>query len=152
MFPGEGFDQATIDKFNTLARVETEEIRDFLVLHYTATEREDTPFWRLCRAIRKPDTLVQKLAMFERSANIVIGAGELFREPSWFAVLMGQGPLPKSYHPFANNISDVELARRFELMSSDVQKRVQTYPLHDEFIRTHCAAPPMPMPKPERAA
>jgi len=59
-------------------------------------------------------------------------------------VLMGQGPVPKSYHPFANNISGDELARRFDLMSSDVQKRVQTYPMHDEFIRTYCAAPPMP--------
>jgi tryptophan halogenase len=144
MFPGDGFDQATIDKFNALVRVETEEIRDFLVLHYTVTERNDTPFWRHCQAIGKPDTLKQKLEMFERSANIVISVGELFREPSWFAVLMGQGPFPKSYHPFANNISGAELARRFDLMSSDVQKRVQTYPMHDDFIRTHCAAPPMP--------
>jgi tryptophan halogenase len=144
MFPGDGFDQATIDKFNTLSRIEIEEIRDFLVLHYTATERDDTPFWRHCRAIQRPDTLKQRLAMFENSANIVIGAGELFREPSWWAVLMGQGIQPKAWHPFANNITDAELARRFELMSGDVIKRVQGYPSHDEFIRTHCAAPPMP--------
>ena len=96
MFPGEGFDQATIDKFNALSRIEIEEIRDFLVLHYTATERDDTPFWRHCRAIRRPDSLVQRLEMYERSANIVIGAGELFREPSWWAVLIGQGVTPKA--------------------------------------------------------
>ncbi len=148
MFPGEGFDQSSIDKFNSLARIETEEIRDFLVLHYTATERDDTPFWRHCQAIKRPDTLKQRLEMFERSANIVVGAGELFREPSWFAVLMGQGVQPRSYHPFADIIPDAELARRFELMSGDVRKRVHTYPMHDEFIREHCAAPPMP----ERAA
>jgi tryptophan halogenase len=148
MFPGDGFDQATIDKFNTLSRIETEEIRDFLVLHYTATERNDTPFWRHCQAIRRPPTLEQRLEMFERSANIVIGAGELFREPSWFAVLMGQSTWPKSHHPFANNIPDDELTRRLELMSGDVVRRVQTYPMHDEFIRTHCAAPPVPIAEP----
>jgi len=148
MFPGDGFDQASIDKFNSLARTETEEIRDFLVLHYTATERNDTPFWRHCQAIKRPDTLVQRLEMFERSANIVVSTGELFREPSWFAVLMGQGIRPKSYHPIADILPDAELARRFELMSDDVRKRVQAYPLHDEFIREHCAAPPLP----ERAA
>jgi tryptophan halogenase len=148
MFPGDGFDQSTIDKFNSLARTEVEEIRDFLVLHYTATERDDTPFWRHCRAIKRSDTLKQRLEMFDRSANIVVSVGELFREPSWFAVLMGQGAQPKSYHPIADIITDAELARRFELMSSDVRKRVQTYPLHDEFIRAHCAAPPLP----ERAA
>ena len=75
MFPGDGFDQATIDKFNTLARIELEEIRDFLVLHYTATEREDTPFWRHCRAIRKPDSLRQRWEMYEQNGNIVIEAG-----------------------------------------------------------------------------
>ncbi|HEV7605902.1 MAG TPA: tryptophan halogenase family protein [Steroidobacteraceae bacterium] len=145
MFPGDGFDAATIEKFNALARAETEEIRDFLVLHYTATERNDTPFWRHCQAIRRPDTLKLRLEMFERSANIVIGAGELFREPSWFAVMMGQGINPKAHHPIADIIDDAELARRFQVMSSDVAKRVQSYPSHDEFIRANCAAPPIPV-------
>ncbi|MEO8019171.1 MAG: tryptophan halogenase family protein [Pseudomonadota bacterium] len=144
MFPGDGFDAATIDKFNAMARAETEEIRDFLVMHYTATERDDTPFWRHCRAIRRPDTLKQRLEMFERNANIVVSVGELFREPSWLAVMLGQGLQPKAYHPIADIIPDAELARRLELMSGDVQKRVQTYPSHDDFIRAHCAAPPMP--------
>src|SRR5262245_58449943 len=66
-FPGHCGDQASIDKFNRLARNEMEEIRDFLVLHYTATEREDTPFWRHCRAIQKPDTLKQRWDMYENS-------------------------------------------------------------------------------------
>jgi tryptophan halogenase len=143
MFPGEGFDQATIDRFNELSRAEIEEIRDFLVLHYTATERDDTPFWRHCRAIRRPESLVQRLEMYDRSANIVLGTSELFREPSWFAVLTGQCAPPKAYHPIADIISDEELARRLNLMAGDVQRRVQSYPLHDEFIRMHCAAPPL---------
>ncbi len=144
MFPGEGVDQATIDKFNALSRAEIEEIRDFLVLHYTATERDDTPFWRHCRNIQRPDSLKQRLEMYDRSANIVLGAGELFREPSWFAVLTGQCALPKTYNPIADTIGDAELSRRLELMSRDVQNRVKTYPTHDEFIRAHCAAPPLP--------
>jgi tryptophan halogenase len=145
MFPGDGFDQATIDKFNALVRIETDEIRDFLVFHYTATERADTPFWRHCQTIQRPDTLKQRVEMFERSGNLVIGASELFREVSWFAVLMGQGIRPKAYHPFADILTDAELERRFELMSSDVRKRVKTYTMHDEFIRAHCAAPPIPV-------
>jgi tryptophan 7-halogenase len=145
MFPGDGFGQATIDKFNTLARLELEEIRDLLVLHYTATEREDTPFWRHCRAIEKPESLKRRWEMYEQSGNIVLEAGVLFREPSWFAVFNGQGLKPKSFHPFANIPSDAELARRFTLMSGDVQKRVDTFPLHDDYLRTHCAAPPVPI-------
>jgi tryptophan 7-halogenase len=145
MFPGDGFDPATIEKFNGLARMELEEIRDFLVLHYTATERDDTPFWRHCRAIAKPDSLRQRWEMYERNGNIIIEAGVLFKEASWFAVLNGQGLIPASFHPFANIPSDAELARRFALMSGDIQKRVATFPLHDEYIRAHCAAAPLPI-------
>ncbi len=140
MFPGDGFDQATIDKFNVMARNELEEIRDFLVLHYTATERDDTPFWRHCRAIEKPESLNRRWEMFERSGNIIIDPGVLFREASWFSVFDGQGLRPRSYHPFADIPSDTELARRFALMSGDVEKRVRSYPLHDDWIRANCAS------------
>ena len=142
-FPGHGFDQASIDKFNSLARIEAEEIRDFLVLHYTATERDDTPFWRHCRAIEKPDSLKQRWEMYEQNGNIIVELGLLFREASWFAVYDGQGLRPKSYHPFADIPSHEELARRFALMSGDVQKRVASFPTHDDYIRMNCAATPM---------
>jgi tryptophan halogenase len=144
-FPGHCFDQASMDKFNQIAREELEEIRDFLVLHYTATQRDDTPFWRHCRAIRKPESLQQRWDMYEQAGNIIIEAGMLFREPSWFAVYDGQGLRPKAYHPFADIPSDEELASRFAQISAAVQKRVATFPLHDEYLRQNCAAPPMPM-------
>ena len=143
MFPGEGFDPATIARFNAIARKELEEIRDLLVLHYTATERDDTPFWRHCRAIPKPDSLQQAWDMYANNGNIVIEAGVLFKEPSWFAIFHGQGVTARSHHPYANIPSDQELARRFGLMSDAVQKRVATFPLHDDYLRANCAAPPM---------
>jgi tryptophan halogenase len=143
-FPGHCFDQATIDKFNELGRAELEEIRDLLVFHYTATERDDTAFWRHCRAIPRADSLRQRCEMYEQNGHIFIDSGMLFREASWFAVLNGQGLRPKTWHPFANIPSDAELARRFGLMSDAVAKRVSTLPAHDDWLRAHCAAPAMP--------
>jgi tryptophan halogenase len=143
MFPGDGFDPATIDKFNALAKKELEEIRDLLVLHYTATERTDTAFWNLCRAIPRPESLRQRWEMYERNGNIVIEAGLLFKEPSWFAILHGQGVQARAYHPFADIPSDEELANRFARISDAVARRVATYPMHDDYIRMHCAAPAM---------
>ena len=142
MFPRDTIEQATIDKYNMLARAELEEIRDLLVLHYTATERDDTPFWRHCRAIRKPDSLQMRWDMYERNGDIIIAVADLFKEASWFAVCHGQGLRPRSWHPFADIPPDAELERRFVLMSGDVRKRVATFPTHDEYIRQHCAAPP----------
>ena len=143
MFPGEGFDPATIARFNTIARKELDEIRDLLVLHYTATERDDTQFWRHCRSIPKPESLQQAWDMYEHNGNIIIEAGTLFKEPSWFAIFQGQGVRARGYHPYANIPSDEELARRFTLMAGDVEKRVATFPMHDDYLRANCAAPPM---------
>jgi tryptophan halogenase len=143
LFPSDNFDQASIDKYNAIAKAEYEDVRDFLVLHYTATERDDTPFWRHCRNIRKPDSLVQKLQMYETNGTVLTLPGELFQDSSWFAVLEGQGVKARQHHPFADIPSDEELERRFDLISGDVRKLVQGFPTHDEFIRTTCAAPPI---------
>ncbi|HEX5161632.1 MAG TPA: tryptophan halogenase family protein [Steroidobacteraceae bacterium] len=144
MLPRDHIDQSVIDKYNDMLKVELEEIRDFLVLHYTATERNDTPFWRHCQAIKKPDSLVQKWEMYERSAVIVAPPGELFRESSWFAVFTGQNVIPKTWHPSADIPSNEELERRLQIIAGDVRKRVDGFPTHDEYIRMHCAAQPMP--------
>jgi tryptophan halogenase len=147
LFPGNVFDQATIDKYNDMARVESEEIRDFLVLHYTAIERDDTPFWRHCRAIKKPDSLLAKWEMYERSGNIVAVPGDLFREHSWFAVYSGQNVIPSRWHPFADIPDAAELERRLNLIAGDVRKLVATFPAHDDYLRQYCAAPPLPAGK-----
>jgi tryptophan 7-halogenase len=144
LFPGNGIDQDTVDKYNDMARVEWEEIRDFLVLHYTAIERDDTPFWRHCRAIQIPESLRAKREMYEANGNIVAVPGDLFREQSWFAVYAGQHVHPRSWHPFADIPDDAELERRLQIISGDVAKVVQNFPMHDDFLRQHRAAPPLP--------
>ncbi|HEU4600981.1 MAG TPA: tryptophan halogenase family protein [Steroidobacteraceae bacterium] len=142
MFPADSdIDPATIAKYNEMCRLEMEEIRDFLLLHYKATERDDTPFWRHCRSMELTDSLRERWEMYQRTANIVVALEDLFKESSWFAVFAGQGVEPTGYHPFANIVSDEELQRRLDLISADVMKRVSTLPPHDEYIRQHCAAP-----------
>ncbi len=145
LFPGDNFDQAMIDKYNALVRAELEDIRDFLVLHYTATERDDTPFWRHCQAIKKPDSLVRKWQMYENNGHILTLPGELFQDASWFAVFEGQGVSARHYHPFADSVSDEELERRFALIAEETRRLVDSFPPHDDFIRQYCAALPVKM-------
>jgi tryptophan 7-halogenase len=145
LFPREGFEQVVVDKFNTLAYAELEQIRDILVLHYTATARDDTPFWRHCRAIERPESLLRRCELYQRTGAIHSDAGDIFKVPSWFSILEGQGLPAQAWHPFADIPSDTELARRFDLLSSEVLKCVRTFPLHDDYIRAHCAAAPIRM-------
>jgi tryptophan 7-halogenase len=135
LFPGRGFDPATIARYNALAAAEMEEIRDFLLLHYKATERDDTPFWQHCRAIQLTPSLEQRWALFRENGHIVTAPGDLFKESSWFAVFTGQGVKPVAYHPFADLPSAAELQRRLDLIRGDVVKRVQSFPTHDDYLR-----------------
>ncbi|HVY85548.1 MAG TPA: tryptophan halogenase family protein [Caulobacterales bacterium] len=140
LFPRSGFDPAMIEKYNAMSRTEYEHIRDFLVLHYKATEREDTPFWRHCRQLPLTDSLQERWDLYRREGHLVIYPNELFKESSWFAVFTGQGVAPQSYHPFADNVPEAELERRLSLISGDVMKRVYNLPTHEQYIAQYCAS------------
>jgi tryptophan halogenase len=139
-FPDKNFNPHDIDYFNERTRLEYEQVRDFLVLHYYATERDDTPFWNYCRTMEIPETLKQRLAIYRENARLYRHDNELFGETSWLAVLHGQNISPQRYHPVADCLSDVELDRRMSSMRRAVANCLNQMPTHKEFIDQHCKA------------
>ncbi len=144
-FPDKAFEQADINEFNRQSVVEFEQIRDFIILHYTATERDDTPFWNYCRTMPIPDTLKQKIELFRANGRIFRINNELFTETSWFQVMFGQGIRPRAYHPLADSKPDDLIER----MVSDVKRVmhgvVGQMPTHEAFIAENCKAEPLVM-------
>ena len=111
-FPTEGIQAADVAEFNRQSRAEFEAVRDFLVLHYAQVERDDTPFWRHCRTeIRRPDSLLEKQALFAANGRIRQDEFDLFTESSWLQVLYGQGLSPAGYDRLADRLSDSQLAQ-----------------------------------------
>ena len=90
LFPDRGIDPVDRDAFNATVDYEYDRIRDFLILHYHATERDDTPFWDHVRTMTVPDSLAEKIELFRRRGRIVHYGQGLFLEPSWVAVFTGQ--------------------------------------------------------------
>ena len=75
MFPDREFAPEDATEFDRMMRTEFERLRDFLILHYCATERDDTPFWRHCRSMPVPDALTAQLELFrERGYVVSLGA------------------------------------------------------------------------------
>ena len=144
-FPDKGFEQPDIDEFNRQSRVEFEQIRDFIILHYTATTRDDTPFWNYVRTMPIPDTLRQKIDLFKSNGRVFRINNELFTEVSWFEVMFGQGIRPKGYHPLV----DAKPADLIERMVGDVKRVmhgvVDLMPTHEAFIAENCKAEPLSM-------
>ena len=100
LFPDRSFDPVDIEEYNRLTRLEFEGIRDFLILHYNATERNDSPFWEYCRTMAIPEPLARRIALFRGRGRMPIRmAYDLFTDTSWIAVFLGQGVTPQSYEP-----------------------------------------------------
>jgi tryptophan 7-halogenase len=139
LFPFAGIQQVFVDQYNEDARIELERIRDFLVLHYYATER-DTPFWRYCKGMEIPESLKRRIEMFRQSAHAYQLQGELFRVDSWTQVMLGQGIEPLHHHPAPNTMSDQELNKLLIGMKASISDIVAKMPPHQEFIDRYCAA------------
>jgi tryptophan halogenase len=144
LFPDRGFSTPEIDAYNGYALTEYERIRDFLILHYNATQRDDTPFWRRCRDMSIPGSLQQKIDLFSSRGRSLPAPDELFTEHSWIAVMLGQGIQPAGYDPLVDSLS-VEALHRFVQHARDVVSRTaHAMPLHQTFIDQNCSAQPVP--------
>jgi tryptophan halogenase len=140
LFPTRSFDQLEIDRYNSLTVQEYVDIRDFLVLHYKATERDDSPFWDYCRTLEPPEGLAYKIDMFKRSGRIFREHNELFTETSWLAVMVGQGIEAGGYHPVADILPDAETLERLAHIREVVANSARIMPTQAEFFRLHGSA------------
>ncbi|MDE2150340.1 MAG: tryptophan 7-halogenase, partial [Gammaproteobacteria bacterium] len=145
MFPHRDFDQRVIDEYNRRQRFEFESIRNFLVLHYTAVERDDSPFWRDCAAIRQPTELGDKIELFRASGLIHREGEELFTTGSWLQVMLGQGIVPRRYHRLADGMPAQQLRGFLNQMRGQIEHATATLPAHADFIARHCAGPTAPI-------
>jgi tryptophan 7-halogenase len=140
LFPDRSFDPAVIEEYNRNTRREYEQVRDFLVLHYRAVERRDTPFWRRCAALPPPDGLRHKLEIFNATGQIFREGEELFTEHSWLQVMVGQGILPRRHHPLADNLPREKLEEFLGSIRALIRGAVAQMSTHERFISEHCAA------------
>ena len=138
LFPFGGFNQALIDRYNDLSQNELERIRDFIVLHYKATERDDSEFWRYCRNMDVPDTLKARIALFRESGLAYQAPDDLFRVDSWIQVLLGQRIEPKSFHQMGQLLTDDQLTQALGGLKANIAGAVAKMPRHQDFLNDYC--------------
>ena len=140
LLPGPGSSRANEDEYNRLAAIETEQIRDFLVLHYCSSARRGSPFWDYCRGMELPDSLAARIELFKSRGRVVPYGGEAFSLPNWLAIFCGMNVLPRRHHPFADKIGVAELTRRSEAIHAAVRQAANSMPDHRSFLARTCAA------------
>jgi tryptophan halogenase len=142
LFPDKDFEPSAIAEYNRKIAFDYERIRDFIVLHYFANQRTDSPFWARCREMEIPETLKTKLELFRSTGRIFREHEELFVEIGWFQVLTGQNVVPETWHPLADAITEAELETFLTDVKTIVAATAAKLPDHEEFIAARCATEP----------
>lgn len=126
--------------FNRFSRKEYEQIRDFIILHYKATERDDSEFWNYCRTMDVPDTLKEKMELFRMNGTVFREDDELFTATSWTAVMLGQGISPIGTTPLCYSIPEPDLSGEVSEIQKSIDYLVSKMPSHDDFLAKYCPA------------
>jgi tryptophan halogenase len=134
LFPSAGFKQEEVDEYNRLMSWETENVRDFVILHYKQTSRDDSPFWRTVRDMAVPDSLAHRMELFSHLGRLFIEPNELFSKNNWVAVMIGQGLRPHGYDPLADMIPQDEIRGKLQRMRALIRQGADTLPSHAEFL------------------
>ena len=116
-----------------------EDVRDFIILHYKATRRDDSPFWDYCRTMDIPDSLERKLELWRAKGRLFREHRELFSTPSWVAVLLGQGIVPEETEPAADALDSAMINDALDKMRMSYRHMAEHMPRHGDFVAEACA-------------
>jgi tryptophan 7-halogenase len=139
-FPDRNFNTADIDRYNKTVAAEYERVRDFLVLHYSCTERDDSEIWRYCRNVAKPDSLKEKIELFQSFGRLLREDNELFPLQSWLYVFVGQNIMPQADDPLVNTLAARQVADNLNNIRNVIRQCAQAMPTHEDFIKQNCSA------------
>ena len=141
LFPFNGIAPSLVDLYNEASRAEMEHVRDFIILHYHANQR-DEPMWKECREMELPESLAVRLRAWRERAHAWQGADELFRVDSWTHVLLGQGIVPEDHHPLVRTMAEEDMRQLLGSIRAPIERTVAQMPSQQDFINRYCKAGP----------
>jgi len=134
LYPDGNISDVVRKEYNRLMSREFAQVRDFIILHYHATQRNDSEFWNYCRTMSIPDSLQHKIDLFKAGGRVFRDEDELFSKPSWIAVMLGQNILPKVADPILSAIPVEQIHHSLQSMNVGMNRAVTPLPSHAAFI------------------
>jgi tryptophan halogenase len=138
LFPTRDFAQIDIDTYNYRTHFEFDSVRDFLILHYYATERDDSDFWNYCRTMEIPESLQHRFDMWRAHGRFFSNEDDLFQTRSYIQVFLGQHIVPNDCHGMAKVLSKEDAQDYLNKVNSLLMQAVGQMPDHRDFVKTFC--------------
>jgi len=142
LFPDQHCHAAEVTEYNRQAIEEFECVRDFVIMHYKAQQRDDSEFWRYCAAMPIPDSLREKIELFQIRGRVFRNTEDPFPPDSWLAVLLGQGVWPHGYDPLVDSLNFLEVREYLMHIRRRVAATADAMPTHQAFIAARAEASP----------
>ncbi len=139
--PDTRFNPENAKEYNRVMGLAYERVRDFILLHYVATRRDDTEFWQYMRGLAIPEIMHHRMSLLHNSGHYVDYEQDLFKLASWVAVMEGQGLAPQAHSPIADRMDSGELAQTMEQVCHAISEITRQMPTHQQFIDHYCRAP-----------
>lgn len=140
LFPTADMPSVVRDEYNRQLTKKFEQVRDFIILHYKATARDDSEFWNHTRTMDIPDSLQSRIELFSQAGRIFRYEDELFAKPNWIAVFLGQNISPKSVDPIASTVASADITRSLNSMKAAMDGAVTRMSSHEAYLKNYAWA------------
>jgi tryptophan halogenase len=137
-FPDADFPAANTLAYNSQLDTLYNEARDFIILHFKATQRDDSNFWDYCREMSVPDELALRMQLFASRGVVSHRRSEPFDESNWLAVFLGQGIIPEDYDPRADCMPEEQMQQQLKGMREHIIQAADALPSHRQAISEYC--------------
>jgi tryptophan halogenase len=138
LFPTRRFEAALADEYNDATAREMERVRDFIILHYKLTARDDSPFWTHCREMAVPETLRRKIALWDARGEFIRYRWEMFHPASWLAMYGGFQRIPEGTNPAVAAAPNGLVTTGLDRIRAIIDEQVRAAPSHAAFLdRVH---------------
>jgi tryptophan 7-halogenase len=133
-FPDRDFAAADIERYNQSLEGEFSRIRDFLLLHYSQTQRRGA-FWEHCRAMPLTESLREKIDLFKSHGRLLREEAELFPINSWLSIMIGQKIIPARYDPMVDSVDAQKIVSKLEELRTGIRGCVEAMPSLRDFLQ-----------------
>ncbi|MEV5173072.1 tryptophan halogenase family protein [Streptomyces flaveolus] len=136
-FPDERWDPSLADDYNRRVARVLDGVKEFLVLHYVAAGRDDTPYWKEAKLRGLPDGLAEKLDMARShllDERAIYPYYHGFEQYSWITMLLGLGHEPRAARPALAHVDPTAARAELARLRSDADRLVRTLPSCHEYL------------------
>ena len=146
-FPSNGYKEEAIQSYNRIIGECIDGVREFLTLHYVASSRYDTKFWKLTKheLTVLPD-LSERLKLWKTrlpSRRTIRSGYHGFGVHNYCAMLMGLGWRPNRHLAVLDHIDNRDALQAFERIHHKAEGLTRALPSEYEYLRTQYTQTPV---------